>query len=156
MIEGTVAALFLQEIDEIMYTAFLPAEEIATVIEFETPIYSKIYTLASAAESSQRYRTNSRYLRILQRLFSMDVALAFLVFMYTGGLTYALVWIPVFDHCQDGSDTLITADDNDIPIDLITNATLVTLNATNATLAAVVNASIAAISNASNATNTTI
>jgi hypothetical protein len=63
VIEGTVAAVFLQEIDEVFYAAFLPKDEIMTVLEFETPPYSKTYGGDWHPLYSQRYKRVSCFVK---------------------------------------------------------------------------------------------
>ncbi len=99
VIEGCVAALFLQEIDEIIYAAFLPAQEVTTVLEFETPVYSKIYTRAALPHKSQRYRTYSMILKPLQKIFTSGISLALVVFTYMAGVTYFIVNMTINSVC---------------------------------------------------------
>jgi hypothetical protein len=156
----------LQEIDEIIYAAFLPIKETATVLEFETPVYSKIYTHASPPDTSQRYRAHAWLLRIMQKFFASGNTTALVVLTYIAFITWIIVQLPIDGTCwayatpapEQTPDPQLTAGSPALPTYLnITRANMTNIaniNITNSSLPGLVNATLAAA--ISNITNTTI
>jgi hypothetical protein len=56
VIMATVASVFIQEIDELVYVSLRPAHAKSRRILFETPPYTNKHTLDYEKQASQRYR----------------------------------------------------------------------------------------------------